>query len=77
MHDPEGNTLTYSVTSALPSYITFSGDTFTFNPSYTLAPATTTINFKAFDGYYYTTQTFNFNILNDYPVLDTGFSITT
>jgi hypothetical protein len=77
MHDPEGNSLTFTVTSTLPSYISFAGDTFTFSPTYSLAPVTTSITFKAFDGYHYQTETFNFNVLNDYPLLNTGFSITT
>ncbi|TNV87015.1 hypothetical protein FGO68_gene9017 [Halteria grandinella] len=67
-YDPDGNSLTLTVTSTLPSYITLTGFTFTINPSFAIAATVVPVTYTISDGVN-TLPQFQFivTVINDPP----------
>ena len=57
-----------TVTSVLPSYVSFSGFSFTFKPGYALTPVTVPIAFYVSDEVNTMSYSFNLQVLNNPPV---------
>jgi hypothetical protein len=77
MTDPEGGPVTIAdTTSTLPSFVTFSGGTFSWTLTYSLPPSQNLITFRGSDGINNVDKQFFINITNQVPKRNTGWSPT-
>ena len=56
-----------SETASIPSFVSYSGITFIFNPDYTIATQTVTLDFLVSDSVMTTAINFQLNVINQPP----------
>ncbi|TNV74570.1 hypothetical protein FGO68_gene4825 [Halteria grandinella] len=70
-NDPDGNSITLSVTSTLPAWITNSGFTFTINPPFSVLAQVVTVIYSISDSVNtLSSQDFKVTVINDPPILE-------